>query len=147
MEDEKFSLSGTFQKAKEYIDSQFKLARLKLIERSSRLIGSLIVDATKILLTLFIVFFLSLAFAFWLSELMGSNALGFLATGGIFVVLVLLIRVFEPALESKFMDLSIRRFMVKWNDEIEEEESEKDVLAVSKQNQFENHDKQTDQNS
>jgi len=54
MEEEKFSLSGTFQKTKEYLDSQLNLIRLKTVERSSRLIASLIVDGAKIILTLFI---------------------------------------------------------------------------------------------
>ncbi|MGE8298790.1 hypothetical protein HS960_21710 [Sphingobacterium paramultivorum] len=124
MEEEKFSLSGTFQKTKEYIDSQFKLVKLKTIERSSRLIASLVVDATKLIFTLFVLFFLCLALGFWLGELLGSYSLGFLATAGIFLVIIVLIRVFEPMLESKFMDLSIRRFLAKWNDEIEEEEED-----------------------
>ncbi|RKO73561.1 hypothetical protein D7322_02575 [Sphingobacterium puteale] len=124
MEEEKFSLSGTFQKTKEYVDSQFKLVKLKTIERSSRLIASLVVDATKLIFTLFVVFFLCLALGFWLGELLGSYSLGFLATAAIFMVIIVIIRIFEPALEAKFMDLSIRRFLAKWNDEIEEEEEE-----------------------
>lgn len=124
MEEEKFSLSGTFQKTKEYVDSQFKLVKLKTIERASRLIASLVVDAAKLIFTLFVVFFLCLALGFWLGELLGSYSLGFLATAGIFLLIVLLIRFLEPTLESKFMDLSIRRFLAKWNDEIEEEEEE-----------------------
>lgn len=123
MEEEKFSLSGTFQKTKEYLDSQLNLIRLKTVERSSRLIASLIVDGAKIILTLFIIFFLCLALGFYLGEVLGSNSLGFLATAGIFLLILLLIRVLEPTLESKFMDLSIRRFSAKWADELEEEEN------------------------
>lgn len=84
MEEEKFSLSGTFQKTKEYLDSQLNLIRLKTVERSSRLIASLIVDGAKIILSLFIVFFLCLALGFYLGEVLGSNSLGFLATAVIF---------------------------------------------------------------
>lgn len=123
MEEEKFSLSGTFQKTKEYLDSQLNLIRLKTVERSSRLIASLIVDGAKIILTLFIIFFLCLALGFYLGEVLGSNSLGFLATAGIFLLILLLIRILEPTLESKFMDLSIRRFSAKWADELEEEEN------------------------
>ena len=126
MEEEKFSLSGTFQKTKEYIDSQFTLVKLKTIERSSRLIASLVVDTTKLIFTLFVVFFLCLALGFWLGELLGSYSLGFLATAGIFLIIIIVIRIFEPALESKFMNLSIRRFLAKWNDEIEEELKQKE---------------------
>ncbi|UIR55899.1 hypothetical protein LZQ00_16760 [Sphingobacterium sp. SRCM116780] len=121
MEEEKFSFSGTFQKTKEYIDLQLNLIRLKTVERSSRLIASLIMDGAKLILTLFIVFFLCLALGFYLGEVLGSNSLGFLATAVIFFIILLLIRVFEPGLESKFMDLSIRRFSSKWKDEVEED--------------------------
>ena len=123
MEEEKFSLSGTFQKTKEYLDSQLNLIRLKTVERSSRLIASLIVDGAKIILTLFIIFFLCLALGFYLGEVLGSNSLGFLATAVIFLVILLLIRVLAPKLETKFMDLSIRRFSAKWDDESDEEEN------------------------
>lgn len=123
MEEEKFSLSGTFQKTKEYLDSQLNLIRLKTVERSSRLIASLIVDGAKIILTLFIIFFLCLALGFYLGEVLGSNSLGFLATAVIFLVILFLIRVLEPKLETKFMDLSIRRFSAKWDDEADEEEN------------------------
>ncbi|HCU43685.1 hypothetical protein [Sphingobacterium faecium] len=123
MEEEKFSLSGTFQKTKEYLDSQLNLIRLKTVERSSRLIASLIVDGAKIILSLFIVFFLCLALGFYLGEVLGSNSLGFLATAVIFLLILVFIRVFEPTLESRFMDLSIRRFSAKWTDELEEEEN------------------------
>lgn len=123
MEEEKFSLSGTFQKTKEYLDSQLNLIRLKTVERSSRLIASLIVDGAKIILTLFIIFFLCLALGFYLGEVLGSNSLGFLATAVIFLVILILIRVLEPKLETKFMDLSIRRFSAKWDDEADEEEN------------------------
>ncbi|GEM62092.1 hypothetical protein SF1_00740 [Sphingobacterium faecium NBRC 15299] len=139
MEEEKFSLSGTFQKTKEYLDSQLNLIRLKTVERSSRLIASLIVDGAKIILSLFIVFFLCLALGFYLGEVLGSNSLGFLATAVIFLLVLVLIRVLEPTLESKFMDLSIRRFSAKWTDELEEEEN------IVKQEKVE--DDETKQNS
>ncbi|SEL46136.1 hypothetical protein [Parapedobacter koreensis] len=122
MEEKKFSLSGVFQKSKEYIDTRFKLIRLRLVERSSRLIASLIVDVVKTIFAVFVVFFLSLALGFYLGELLGSYSLGFLATAGIFILLIVLVSIFEPALERSFMNLSIKRFLQKWNDEIDEED-------------------------
>ncbi len=124
MEDKKFSIKGVFQKSKEYIDTRFKLFRLKLVERSSRLIASLIVDMVKTVFALFVLFFLSLALGFYLSELLGSSSLGFLATGGIFVLLIILVSIFEDPIERLFMNLSIKRFLQKWNDELDEENGE-----------------------
>lgn len=125
MEDRKFSIKGVFQKSKEYIDTRFNLVKLKLVERSSRLIASLIVDGLKTVFALFVLFFLSLSLGFYLSELLGSNALGFLSTGGIFVVLIALLSLFEVRLERLFMNLSIKRFLQKWNDEITDEDEER----------------------
>lgn len=121
MEEEKFSINGIFQKSKVYIDTRFKLLKLGLVERSSRLIASLIVDGVKTIFAVFVIFFLSLALGFYLSEVLGSSALGFLATGGIFVLLIVLVSVLERPLERLFMNLSIKRFLQKWNDEIDEE--------------------------
>ncbi|MEC3880113.1 phage holin family protein [Parapedobacter sp. 10938] len=124
MEEKKFSINGVFQKSKEYIDTRFKLFKLKLVERSSRLIASLITDGLKGILAIFVIFYLSLALGFYLSELLGSSALGFLATGGIFVLLIIIVSAFENPLERFFMNLSIKRFLQKWNDEIDEDDEE-----------------------
>ena len=48
---------------------------------------------------------------------MGSYALGFLATGGIFLVILLIVRAVEPKLEAKFMDITINKILGKWNEE------------------------------
>lgn len=127
MEEQKFSFSESFKKSKEYLDTQVELLKLQAISRMTRIMGSLIVDGSKLLLTLLVVFFWSLALGFYLGEVLGSYSLGFLATGGIFLIIVLLIRAFEPKLEAKFMDLSIKRILAKWDDPDEDEE---DVLAA-----------------
>jgi len=120
--DTKFSLSGSFKKTREYIDTRLKLFQLKLTERSSRLIASLLVDAVKVVLVLFVVFFFSLALGFYLSELLGSTSLGFLTTGGIFILLFLLILLVERRLEHFLMNMSIKRFLGKWHEDDESDE-------------------------
>ena len=127
MEEEKFSLSGAFQKGKEYVDTQLKLLQLRGLAKGSRIMGSLVLDVVRIVFTLFIVFFCSLALGFYLGEVLGSNALGFLLTGVIFFVLVLLIRAFEPSLERIFMNLTIRKVTSKWQGE-EDDDIDEDVM-------------------
>lgn len=122
MEEQKFSFSESFDKSKEYLETQVELLKLKALSRMSRIVGSLIVDGSKLLLTLLVVFFWSLALGFYLGEVLGSYALGFLATGGIFLVIILLIRAFEPKLEAKFMDFTIRRVVSKWKEEDDKDE-------------------------
>ncbi|MGK6350740.1 phage holin family protein [Parapedobacter sp. DT-150] len=124
MEEQKFSVKGVFQKSKEYVDTRLKLFKLRFVERSSRLIASLIVDIVKTIFAIFVLFFFSLALGFYLSELLGSSSLGFLATGGVFLLLIGVISMAEQPLERLFMNLSIKRFLQKWNDEIDEEDEE-----------------------
>lgn len=131
MDEQKFSFSGSFQKTKEYLDTQIELIKLKAIAKSSRILGAVVLDVMKVLLTLIIVFFFSLALGFYLGELMGSHALGFLTTGGIFLVLLLLLRVLEPRLEEMFMNLTIRKVLGKWNEE--EEHLEDHFSAMEKE--------------
>ena len=127
MEEDKFSFNGTFQKGKEYVDTQIDLLKLKALARGSRIAGSIILDATKVLLSLLIVFFLSLALGFFLGELLHSNALGFLLTGVIFFIILLIIKALEPRLEKIFMDLTIRKIASKWDDDDEANEHEQPV--------------------
>ncbi|MGN0004238.1 MAG: phage holin family protein [Sphingobacterium composti] len=131
MEEQKFSFSGSFQKTKEYVDTQLEILKLKAISKSSRIIGAIVLDVSKLMLALAIIFFWSLALGFWLGELLGSYSLGFLATGGIFLIILLIVRAIEPKLEAKFMDLTIKKILGKWNEEedfiaeMEREESQR----------------------
>lgn len=128
MDEQKFSLSGSFRKAREYIDTQLELMRLQAVARVSRILGALIVDISKLILALIVVFFLAMALGFYLGEVLGSNALGFLTTGGIFLFFLLIVRVFEPKIEAKFMDTAVRKFYNKWN-----EEEEEDIASAEEQ--------------
>lgn len=144
MSDQKFSFSGSFQKTKEYVDTQVELLKLKAIAKVGRIIGVLVLDATKLLLTLIVIFFFSLALGFYLGELLGSNALGFLATGGIFLIILLIIKAFEPKLEAKFMDLTIRKVLGKWNEEDETLDSMgKEQNSAEERTTFDSYNTQT----
>lgn len=131
-DEQKFSLSGTVKTGRDYLETRLKLFQLKLTERSSRLIANLLVDLIKIVFALFVVFFLSLALGFYLSELLGSAALGFLATGGFFALLILVLMVFEIRLERVFLNLSIKRFLQRWMDETPLEDAAEDAAIEDK---------------
>jgi len=122
MEENRFSLNGVFQKTKEYVDTRLKLVKLRAVERSSRLLASGLVDLIKAVFALFVLFYFSLSLGFFLSERLGSTSLGFLVTGGIFVLLIVVVSAFETPLERLFMNLSIKRFLQKWNDELDDDE-------------------------
>lgn len=127
MDNQKFSFSDSFQKGKEYIDTQIELLKLKAVARMSRLLGSFILDVSKVILILMTALFLSLALAFFLGEIFQSNALGFLATAGIFLLIVLIIKALDSKLETLFTDIAIRKVMSKWNDDDEDDHSEEGI--------------------
>jgi len=68
-----------------------------------------------------VLFFFSLALGFFLGELLGSYALGFFLTGCIFLLVILIVRVFEPKIEDLFRDALIRKLTSKWEDESKNE--------------------------
>ena len=143
MEEQKFSLSGSFRKTKEYVDTQLELLKLQAMARVSRLLGALIVDVSKIILVLIVVFFLAMALGFYLGEVLGSNALGFLATGGLFLLILVLLRVFEPKIETKFMNIAVRKFYSKWNEGAKDLDD--DVNATESTTQQNTGDQQEDE--
>lgn len=117
MEEEKFSFNNSFLKGKEYVDTQIRLAQLKAIDKGSRVFGSVVVDITKLIFALLVLFFFSLALGFFLGELLNSYALGFFLTGCIFLVVIFILNLLEPKLEARFRDAIIRKLTKKWDDE------------------------------
>lgn len=122
--DRKFSLKGVFQKGKEYVETRYNIIRLGLVEKSSSLIASLIVDGVKMVFALLVLFFLSMSLGFYLSYLTNSYALGFLLTGGVFIFLIVVISLLEGNIKRVLINLSIRRFLQRNSDPIDKLEEE-----------------------
>lgn len=127
-EEERFSLKGVFQKGKEYADTKLELLKLVVIARASRIIARLLLDISRGIFGLLVLFFLSMALGFYLSDLLDNNALGFLATAGIFVFVIIMLSVFSTAIKRKIIDISIQKIF----DDIDEEEEEalKDISSA-----------------
>lgn len=117
MNDQNFSLKGVIQKAKEYIKNWKKLSKLVLIERIATVMSGLILDFLMVLLGLITFFFLSIALALYLAESTGSYALGFLLTSGIYLIIIIIIALLKTKIENLLINLSIRKFLKKWNED------------------------------
>lgn len=120
MADQKFSFSGSFQKSKEYIDTQIELIRLKAISKASRIIGKLAVDILKLLLVGISVFFICFALALYLGSLLGSYALGFLVTAGIFILFILLLSLASLQVSTFIRNTTIKKLIEMWDDDEDE---------------------------
>jgi hypothetical protein len=120
MDDQNFSLKGVIQKTKEYIKNWKKLSRLVLAERISTILSGLLLDILMVILGLLVFFFLSISFAFYLSEITGSTSLGFLIISGIYLLIIIIIALLKTKIEDILINLSIRKFLKKWNESDEE---------------------------
>lgn len=117
MEEQKFSFGGSFRKTKEYIDSQLELIKLRAVAKGSRIMGALVLSIVRILFVVLIVFFWAVSLGFYLSYLVDSYALGFLITGGIFLLLVVIISMAKKSLEKLVMNITIKNFLGKWHED------------------------------
>src|SRR5690606_2647023 len=114
MEEQKFSFTGSYQKAKEYLDTQIEILKLKAISKSSRIVGVVVLDVSKVVIVLIIFFRWSVALGCRLGELMNSCYLEFPATGRIFIVILIIIRAIKPKPEAKLMEVPIKKNLGKW---------------------------------
>jgi predicted membrane protein len=104
--------SGFFQEnktlLKEYFELRFQLIKLQGVKILSRLMSLLIVIFIVGIFVLFVVLFLGLSFAWWLSDKSGSNVIGFAGAAGLFTILLIIVIVFRKPL---FQSPLIRMFI------------------------------------
>lgn len=120
MDDQNFSLKGVIQKIKEYIKNSKELSRLVLVERISSILSGFILDIVMVILGLIVFLFLSLTLAFYLADITGSTPLGFLITSGLYLLIIIVIALLKTKIENKLINLSIRKFLKKWNESNED---------------------------
>jgi hypothetical protein len=115
--------SGFFQEnkalLKEYLELRFQLIKLQGVRILSRTLSLFIVLITVGIFALFVVLFLGLSFAWWLSEKTGSNTLGFAGAAGLFTILLIIVITFRKPL---FQSPLIRMFIHESTKDMEENE-------------------------
>jgi hypothetical protein len=94
---------------REYVDIRTELLRLQGIRLLARSFSFLMVGVVVVLMALFILFFLGIAFAYWIASLTGSQIVGFLCAAALFlVVLVLFIALRRVLFQNPLIRLFIR---------------------------------------
>lgn len=104
---------------KEYIDTRLELLRLHSIKTLSRTLSMLILVSLISFMVLFFLLFLVISFSWMMAEVTGSNTLGFLCGGGVFLLIILLAIILRKPL---FLNPLIRLFIRTSSNEDEEEE-------------------------
>lgn len=120
MEERKFSFSGVIQKITEYLKNRKALIRLQIVERVSSIVAALVTDGLMIFLGLFALLFLSVSLGIYLGDVLDSFSLGFLLVAGIYLILILIIALAKKGIENSLINLSIRKFLKRWNEEDED---------------------------
>lgn len=81
--------------AKAYAELQADMLRLNLVEKLSQIVSYLAMVLIGCILGLTAFVYFSMAFVFWMKDMLGSLLPGFLMVGGFFVLLVLLVWLFR----------------------------------------------------
>jgi hypothetical protein len=116
MEDPKFSFQGVLQKIKEYIDNTKDLTILRIVGRVSDFISGLVTDVLFIVFCFFALLFLSISLGFYFGDLFNSNSLGFLTVTGIYLIFIIVLRIFKERIEKNLINLSIKKIFKNWNE-------------------------------
>lgn len=92
---------------KENIDLRIDLAKVQGIKKASHVSTQLTFYIFIILLLCISLFFFGLALAFYFSQLLESNTLGFLLAGGIPFVFLLMMLLFRKSITAKLRDFYV----------------------------------------
>lgn len=109
-DDPRMKLEEIGSDVKEYAEIRIELAKLDLAEKTGKALASMIMIVMVAMFLSLFVAFITLAFAFWMSKLLGSYTQGFLLVSGVFLVIALLIRWSSPIWMPGLRDSFIKSF-------------------------------------
>ena len=95
-----------------YFEKQIQLAKLETIVIFANVTSSLASSLILLVLSLLILLMFNFAFAFWAGKLLGDIALGFVAVGGFYTILLMVYMfVSKDKLELKIKDQIVKSAM------------------------------------
>lgn len=112
MENQPNSFGELFESAGDYLETRIDLLKLQAVSKSSEVTSSVVSSIVITIVSIFTLLFLSGGLGFWLGELWGSNAYGFLAVGGFYLLVTLLILAFKKTwLKAPISNMVITKFL------------------------------------
>ncbi len=112
-------------KATAYVDVRLGLLKLSLIERTSNVIGHLLISIIYIFFTLAALTFLGFGLMETFASLFDSRVGGAFATAGLFILLMLVIFLMRKSIIRSFAGIFIR-VLTEGDDDDDDEEHDKD---------------------
>jgi|SRR5690242_9721144 len=112
-------LTETKRLLKDYLEARLELTRLQAAEKLSKALGLFFTLILAFLLFFFVIVFLGMVLAHWISELSGSMTIGFSVTTLVFVALLVIVLLFrKKIIEKPLANLLLRELT---REEVEEE--------------------------
>ena len=109
MEDNSKIIEPLLERVVEYGKTSFELAKLKALEKISDVVSTLLPNAFVFAIIASFMLFLSLGFAFWLSEILGKIYYGFFLVAAFYGILVIVVHFFM----RKWLKKIIRNYFIK----------------------------------
>ncbi len=109
MEEKKVPFEPLFEKVKEYINTTLELTKLKIIDKASEVISTLVVRMGIILLFSFFFLFINIGLAYWIGELTGRIYVGFFIISGFYLLLSIIGLLLFKSLKRNLADTIIEQ--------------------------------------
>ncbi len=94
MDDNTNTIETLLEKAKEYGQSSYELAKLKALDKTSDVVSTLLANWVVWVILSSFMLFLNLGLAFWLGEILGKIYFGFFVVAGVYGISGILIYFF-----------------------------------------------------
>ncbi len=91
MEELKTKAEDLTRNIKDYLETSYKLTILKATDKATGIAAGGLAAFSILFLGIFVMFFLGIALAIWLGQLINSEAGGYLIVAGIFLLMIIIL--------------------------------------------------------
>jgi hypothetical protein len=109
MDDNTKMIESLFERATEYGKTSYELVKLKVIDKTSETVSSLIPNSIVFILIVSFLIFLNLGLAFWLGEMLGEVFYGFFIIAGFYGIVGIIMHLFM----HKWLKRRIANYIIK----------------------------------
>jgi hypothetical protein len=109
MEAQKETPPPIIDQLKEYAETRLKLAKYEAIDKSATVLAGFVTDLIVAVTLILTFLFLSFAFAFYLSHLLGSYWQGFGCTAILYLVIAIILILAKDKLQQPIINLFIKK--------------------------------------
>ena len=107
MDDNKTVAGKLIENAGDIVETTYRLVVLKVVDKATSILSSALAGLTFFVIGFFVVLFLGIGTAIWIGEAMNNAKAGYFITGGIFLLIILIIYIFRKKLIFPFLKNSL----------------------------------------